>query len=137
MTAGRLPVLETMEMAMNLTLKNLRTDPKEARESFNFWDSQSLLRGFSTFLFSLEPPSRRGRMPKVDWEGTVRPRLFTELDYRGDLLSGDMKWRCLADIERFIANFIDETFDESAATSTIRTYARKYLDDWRSAKSGG
>jgi hypothetical protein len=75
---------------------------------------------------------KRGRKPKVDWDGFVKPRLFKLLDYHGCPNSADPEWRHQADVEKAVADICGV----SVAESTVREHTRRLLSEWRHKKAG-
>jgi hypothetical protein len=75
-------------------------------------------------------PKKRGRPPKVDWEGEVKQRAFAFLDYHGAPSGVDPEWGTQAALEKAI---IDSGIE--AAPSTVRKYAAGYLIEWKARKA--
>jgi hypothetical protein len=79
---------------------------------------------------------RRGRRPKLDWDGQVKEFLFDQMDFHGGLVPGDPEWNCQADVERAVTTFIENDLGSSASEGTIRQYTRKFLREWREQQDG-
>lgn len=76
-----------------------------------------------------KPEVRRGRKPKYDWEAG-RLHIKDLFEYHGPLLSGDDDWSCQADIERALQEFFFKLMGQSPATSTVRKYAKMYMNEF-------
>jgi hypothetical protein len=74
--------------------------------------------------------SRRGRLPDLMWELSVKPHILSLFRQRGDLHSLNAGWRCQADVEKAILEFVEHSLEKTAAESTARRYAREFRDDW-------
>jgi hypothetical protein len=70
-------------------------------------------------------PGKRGRPPKVDWNGDVRQRVFTWLDYHGTPDTLDPEWGTQAAVEKAVMES-----GVSAAPSTVRRYVSRFMKEW-------
>jgi hypothetical protein len=75
---------------------------------------------------------RRGRKPKVDWDGNVRRRLFELLDHHGLPDISDPEWSTQADVESAVAGICEVPLSES----TIREHTSHLISEWRRNKAG-
>lgn len=79
-------------------------------------------------------PARRGRRPKVDWDGCVKPFVYEQLEYHGYPHSGDPEWGSQADVERDVLHLIENKFGTTVSESTVRSHTRKYMREWLATK---
>jgi len=77
-------------------------------------------------------PGRRGRKPKVDWDGIVKRRLFELLDYHGWPEISDPKWSTQADVESAVAEICGVPLSES----TVRAHTTRLMSEWLRKKTG-
>jgi hypothetical protein len=75
-------------------------------------------------------PRRRGRKPKVDWDGRVKREVFALLDHHGLPDASDPEWSTQADIEAAVAKIVDVTVSES----TIREHTVRFITEYLRAK---
>jgi hypothetical protein len=76
------------------------------------------------------PSARRGRRPKVDWDGTVKRFVFEFLDFHGGLHPGDPQCHCAADVVRAVTEFVENKLGATASESTLKFHTRKFLAEW-------
>jgi hypothetical protein len=60
----------------------------------------------------------------------VRLYVFELFEKKGDLDPRTAGWRCQADLERAIDEYIGNHLNREAAVSTIRTHARRLRSEW-------
>ena len=77
-------------------------------------------------------PRRRGRKPKVDWDGNVRRRLFELLDHHGLPDISDPKWSTQADVESAVLDICGVPLSES----TVREHTSRLISEWLRMKAG-
>lgn len=80
--------------------------------------------------------SRRGRKPKVDWDGAIKNFVFEQLDYHGSPHAGDHVWSCQADVEKAVADHIMKTFDLPISESVVRDRTRRLMSEYEQKKAG-
>jgi hypothetical protein len=78
------------------------------------------------------PPSETGkrssgRKPNAFWATEVEPRIKQLFVDNGSLSDDNPEWRYLADVEKAIGGILID-IGEEAAESTIRDYAKKYIE---------
>jgi hypothetical protein len=76
-------------------------------------------------------PRRRGRKPKVDWDGNVKRRLFALLDHHGLPDISDAKWSTQADVEAAVADICGVPLSES----TVREHTARLISEWLRKKA--
>jgi hypothetical protein len=81
-------------------------------------------------------PRRRGRKPKVDWNGSVKRRLFELLDYHGPPDISDPKWSTQADVESAVADIVEDICGVSLSESTVREHTARLISEWWRKKAG-
>ena len=72
---------------------------------------------------------KRGRRPKYDWEA-ARLHVLDLFLHHGGLSADDPEWSCQADVERAIQDFFQKLIGQSPATSTVRPYAKKFMQEF-------
>jgi hypothetical protein len=74
------------------------------------------------------PPKagRGGRAPSIDW-GMVEEECSRLMAYNGPFSDDDQGWRCQADMERAICEFITKTFRKRLTESVIRSRVSSFL----------
>jgi hypothetical protein len=77
---------------------------------------------------------RRGRKPKVDWNGAIKNFVFEQLDHHGRPQPEDHEWSCQADVERAVADHIEETRGHSVSESVVRDHTRRLMSEWEQKK---
>jgi hypothetical protein len=67
------------------------------------------------------PPKRqtRGRKPILDWE-QVDNEVYRLMEDNGEFMSCDPQWKCQAQLEKAITDFVSEKFDVTPVESVIR-----------------
>jgi hypothetical protein len=73
---------------------------------------------------------RRGATPKFDWP-EVEQFVFQKMDEEGDFREWDTEWKCQADLERAVSDYVASKYGASPAESTIRSRIGPMLDHWR------
>jgi hypothetical protein len=79
---------------------------------------------------------RRGRIPKVDWDGSIKGFVFQQLDHHSWPIAGDPEWSCQADVERAVAGHIQTVYDLSVSESVVRDHTRRLMSEWQRQKAG-
>jgi hypothetical protein len=64
----------------------------------------------------------------------VRLYVFELFEKKGDLDPRTAGWRCQADLERAISDYILNHLGKDAAESTIRNHARRLHSEWLNTK---
>jgi hypothetical protein len=86
---------------------------------------------------SAAPPAgaaRRGRKPKIDWDGAVKDFVFDRLEHHGAPMPSDPEWNSQAAVERAVADFIMERFHVSMSESHVRTHTTRLMVKWQKAR---
>ena len=95
-------------------------------------------KNFNSWLLHLVPGARAayrpGRKPDYDRD-LIRSLVFENMDHHGEFSADDPKWKCLADLERTIANKLNHKHGQSPAESTLRKLIKSPLADWRARKA--
>jgi hypothetical protein len=81
-------------------------------------------------------PVKRGRRPKLDWEGRIKTFIFEQMAFHGALSECDPEWSCQADVERAVIKFIEDDIGTTASEERVRTYTRKFMLEWQQQKDG-
>jgi hypothetical protein len=79
---------------------------------------------------------RRGRKPKVDWNGAIKNFIFERLDHHGPPQLDDPEWSCQADVEKAVADHIMRTFGLSISESVVRDHTRRLMFEHQQQKAG-
>jgi hypothetical protein len=100
-----------------------------APEGSSYWSIHVQLSGAEIVRLG---EKRAGRPPKVDWNGSVKRKLFKLLDENGAPMPGDPEWSSQADVERAVQKMCNVP----VAESTIRENTSRLIDEWRKSKAG-
>jgi len=77
---------------------------------------------------------RRGRKPKIDWDGAVKNFVFEKLDYHGEPTPDDPEWNSQAAVERAVTGFIEGS-GKSAVESLVRQHTARLIAEYKARKA--